>query len=71
MSKYEKGDRVAWRYIHHFNKHSYGLRMKLGTFSHYCKESGAKNGIVAVQFDGNKTISRVPVSELYSLDDLA
>jgi hypothetical protein len=55
MSKFPKGSRVAWSYTHATNSRTRFKRTKYGTVHHDCKESGILNGLVAVQFDGNKT----------------
>lgn len=61
MSKYSKGDRVAWQYRHTAGRSSW-LRVKLGTVDHPHKEKGMLTGLYYVHFDGNKTLSLVPGS---------
>jgi hypothetical protein len=55
------GTRVKWQYRHSLNSKSSVLRIKYGEFLGYGKRD--KN-IAHVLFDGQKSISRVPVSEL-------
>lgn len=64
MSQFIKGERIVWQYRHHFNRHSSALRVKYGIFDHDHKEKGIKTGLCVVKFDGNKTFSTVPSSEL-------
>jgi hypothetical protein len=56
-----RGTRVKWQYRHMLNSKSSVLRVKFGEFLGYGKRD--KN-IAHVLFDGQKSISRVPVSEL-------
>jgi len=67
MSKFHRGARVAWTYTHAIYPARF-KRTKHGTVHHDCKEGGILNGLVAVRFDGNKTLSRVPASELKWLE---
>lgn len=60
------GDRVRWRYIHHFNSNARAIREKRGEYwglvRHTVKHKGPQ--LAYVLFDGNKKRSKVPVSEL-------
>ncbi len=59
----KEGNRIRWSYEHHLNSRSSTIRTKYGYFLAYpVMRRGVK--LAAVQFDGNKTISYVPITEV-------
>ena len=66
MRALKKGDTVKWIYRHWLNSLSSTKVTKTGIFlgevKHTVKYSGKQ--LAVVQFEGNKKVSRVPLSEL-------
>jgi len=66
----EKGDRVSYTYEHHLNSKSVTVITKFGTYLGDVRHDfrywhNRRNEQMArVQFDKNKTVSRVPLSKL-------
>lgn len=60
------GDRVYWQYTHHLNSTSSVEKTKRGEYYGRVKHTMLYNGkpLAVVQFDGNKSASRVPIDEL-------
>lgn len=60
-----KGCRIYWDYEHHTNGHTSFIRRKFGTYLGLVKQHKKKgNPIAKVQFDYNKTVSRIPYNEM-------
>lgn len=67
MTGYMVGQyRVTWQYRHHYNSKSNAIRVKTGEYFGKIKHTIRYNGeqLAIVLFDGNKRISKVPMSEL-------
>ena len=66
MSTIKKGDRIIWCYRHHLNSKSTTLVVKHGTYIAKIRHTYRYNGpqLAAVEFDGNKRLSKVPLYEL-------
>ncbi len=64
--KLKAGDRIRWIYLHHFNSTSQSLRAKTGKYIGLVKHTIRYDGeqFALVWFDGNKTMSRVPLYKL-------
>ena len=60
------GDIVSWSYTHHFNSRSKAVRAKFGIYLGKVKHSKNYQGeqLAMVHFNGNKSISKVPIDEL-------
>lgn len=65
-SKFSKGDRVIWSYIHHLNSKSSTVIIKHGRYVARVKHTARYIGpqLAWVEFDGNKRLSKVPYWEL-------
>lgn len=66
MSVIEKEDRVIWCYRRHLNSKSIALVIKHGTYKAKIRHTYRYKGpqLAAVEFDGNKRLSKVPLHEL-------
>jgi hypothetical protein len=62
------GDRVIWKYLHFTNSSTSFIRTKHGEFKGNIKHTVKHKGkqMACVKFDGNKTISKIPLYELKS-----
>ena len=59
---FKTGDLISWEYNHYFNGHSHTKKTKHGEYLGLIKYT--KNKIALVKFQGNKSNSKVPLSEL-------
>ncbi len=68
----KSGDRIKWRYTHYNGGKSAVRHAKYGEFigliRHTKRHAGQQLAMVA--FDGNKRVSRVPLSELITVEQL-
>lgn len=64
------GCRICWQYIHHLNSKRSTIITKYGVYYGNVKHKkkfladGNANPLAVVQFDGNKTTSRIPLCDL-------
>jgi len=76
MRKYSIGDRVYWQYTHATNSRTRFERVKIGTVMGYVQIKDytkyparlVDGTICKVQFDGNKTTSKINEAELHGYD---
>jgi len=68
MKEFFSGQRVTWQYTHHLNSRSTTEIVKSGTAIRVIRDRKTGSIIhpdyILVQFDGNKTLSKVKLSEL-------
>lgn len=66
MKNFKKDDRVIWSYVHHLNSKSSTVLIKHGRYVAKIRHTYRYNGpqLAAVEFDGNKRLSKVPLYEL-------
>lgn len=66
MDGLKTGDRIEWNYYHHTNRKTNFLRTKHGVFIGPVRDRPFvfSTTRAIVRFDGNKTVSRVPVKDL-------
>ena len=65
--KLKAGDRIKWQYAHSLNGRSSVLIAKFGEYCGKIKHTVRYKSIsqmAAVQFDGNKGVSKIPIEEL-------
>jgi len=68
--EFKKGDKIKWVYYHWLNSKSYTIKTKFGIFIRESFRHRYDGGmawpekIAIVQFDGNKSISRVLLNEI-------
>lgn len=65
----KKGDKVIWCYRHHLNSKSATSIVKHGIYIAKTRCTYRYNGpqLAAVEFDGNKRLSKIPLYELKTL----
>lgn len=72
MSDFNNGDIVEYSYWHSLNRKSKTFIIKNGVFIKYIKQPMYKNGIpgkeAVIKLNGNKTISRVYLSQIKKIN---
>lgn len=60
------GDKIQWRFRHHYNSKSSSLKIRTGIFIGLIKHTKRYNGdqLAMVQFERNERVSRVPFKDL-------